>query len=189
MRFLPRPLALLIPAAMFLLFPVNAQAPADAAQPKPPAAADRKTQKPEFDRNQDKNMPAWKELMTSLTEDEKTDLKKLQEKSPEAFRDAIKQKLQNIKAKKQEENSKLTELVKKYNETQGSAEKNQLQRQIKELCEKQFDERMEGNRKSIEHVEQRLNELKKKYQDRLSKKNDIIEQRIKDLTKDPSLEW
>ena len=185
MRSLFKNLLLILPAAM-LMSAANAQATGETpAKPQKNIADKKQQQKPELDRN----MPAWKEVMGSLSEEEKTEFKKLHEKNPEAFREALNKKMQALKAKKQEDTSKVMDLVKKYNEAQSSGEKNQFQRQIKELCEKQFDERMESNRKSIEHVEQRLTELKKKYQDRVSKKNEIIEQRLKDLTKDPSLEW
>lgn len=131
----------------------------------------------------------FRELYSSLSEQEKADLKKLQQENPEAFREKLRQKLQALKQKKNEENSKLKELSKKYQEASLPQEKQEVLKQIRKITERQFDEKMESNKKSIENIETRFTELKKKYEERQLKRSEIIENRVLELTRDPSIEW
>lgn len=131
----------------------------------------------------------FRELYATLSEQEKAELKKLQQENPEAFREKLKQKIQALKQKKNEENSKLKSLSKKYQEASLPEEKQQVLKQIREITEKQFDQKMETNRKALENIEKRFAELKKKYEEREQKRSEIIESRVLELTKDPSLEW
>lgn len=138
------------------------------------------------------NRQAFQEqILDKLSEEQQTKLKRLQKENPEAFRKEIKNivkryKSKQVKAAKQKE---IDNLVSKYRESADNAEKEQLLIQIKEKVSEQFNDKMASNRQNIEKTGKRLDELKNQLKKREDNATLIIEERIKELTKDPSLRW
>ncbi|OGV35205.1 MAG: hypothetical protein A2020_04075 [Lentisphaerae bacterium GWF2_45_14] len=128
-------------------------------------------------------------FLSSLSDEEKGKLEKLRKENLEAFKQEIQKLMREKREKKMQENAKLQETVRKYREAKTDEEKQQALAELKTETEKEFNSKMEMNRKSIEQTEKRLQEFKKKYEERIQKSSAIIDERVKEITKDPSLNW
>jgi hypothetical protein len=131
------------------------------------------------------------QILNKLSEAQQAKLKKLQKENPEAFRKEIKilvkkYKSRHSKAAKQKE---IDILVSKYHRSKDNTEKEQLLVQVKEKLTKQFNDKMVNNRRNVERTEERLNELKDQLIKRESNADKIIEERLRELKKDPHLRW
>ena len=129
------------------------------------------------------------QLLASLPESERARLEQLKKENPEAFRTEVQKLVKERKEKRMQENAKLQELVAKYRETASDEEKQKILAEIRTETEKEFNAKMDANKKFIEQAEKRLEEFKKKCEARIEKASEIIDERVKELTKDPALKW
>lgn len=125
----------------------------------------------------------------SLSEEDRAQLKKLYAENPEEFKKELHKRIMNAKNKQDEEDAQIKDLVKKYRDAQSDQQKEDTEKQLKDLVTKQFQKKMDFNGKRIEEAEKRLSELKRIYEERQRKSDEIISQRVKDLTKDQTLNW
>ena len=130
-----------------------------------------------------------KRIMESLTEDEKAELKKLHKEDPEKFRQVLREKIQAHMKKKREEHQQLQEQITKYKKSTDEAAKTDAMAEIRKLVKKQFDEKMARNRQQLEASKKRLENLQKKYDERLGKADKIIEKHIETLIQPEELKW
>ena len=129
------------------------------------------------------------QLLASLPESERARLEQLKKENPEAFRTEVQKLFKERKEKRIQEDAKLQELAAKYREAASDEEKQKILAEIKTETEKEFTAKMEANKKFIEQAEKRLEEFKKKCEARREKASEIIDERVKELTKDPALKW
>jgi len=131
-----------------------------------------------------------KQLFNKLSKEDRGKLKELQKENPEAFRKEIKALVKKYRGKhsKGKQNKEIGEMVNKYHSAEGE-DKEQILLKIKEKVTKQFNNKMEANKRNIKKTEKRLNELKIQLQKREDNADEIIEARVKALTQDPSLRW
>lgn len=127
-------------------------------------------------------------MLQGLSKEEREELKELRKKDPEAFKKAIKEKIAQYQKMKQQEHRQLREMLEKYR-TAGEDEKAKYLEQIKAYTKKQFEEKMQRNREHVEQAEARLADLKQKLAEREKKADSIVDERVRELTRDPSLKW
>ena len=133
--------------------------------------------------------PALMMIENSFSDSEKAELQKLRSDNPEEFRKKVREKIQAIKEKKAPESAQISDLVEKYNKSASSEEKDNIRKQLRDISAKQFSARMRSNKDKIDLAEKRLADLKKEYEERMKKADDIIDKRVDDLTRDPTVRW
>lgn len=117
------------------------------------------------------------------------ELQKIRRENPDKMREEIKKKLSEKNKVWEEENKKMRELSEKYRNASSETEKEEIKNSMGEKLKQQFSQKMEMNRKRLEHAEKKLDQLRKKFDDRQKKADSIIEEKIRELTRDPDLAW
>ena len=132
----------------------------------------------------------------NLSEDEKNALKRLAFEKPDEFRDEIKKRFQAARQKRMDDFKKTGELQKAYRDAATPDDKAKAFERLKALVAEQFNQKMELNKKhleetenSLKNAEKRLEDFKLKYEERKAKADEIINDRVKELIKDPDLDW
>lgn len=132
----------------------------------------------------------------NLSDEDKTALKRMAFEKPDEFRDEIKKRFHAARQKRVEEFRKTSELQKAYRAATTPEERQKALENIKALVKEQFDQKMEMNKRRLAETEanlkdasKRLEEFKRKYEERKAKAAEIMDERVKDLTKDPGLDW
>jgi hypothetical protein len=126
-----------------------------------------------------------KELIEREYPDKVEELKKLREENPEKFREEVKNLLKKIKEKKGKERKAFMELLKQYRENPSD----NLKKRIMDNLSAQFDERLTMMRKIVDKRMELAEKMKERLEKRVENKNRIVEERFKELTKDPNLRW
>ncbi len=132
----------------------------------------------------------------NLSDDDKNSLKRLAFEKPDEFRDEMKKRFHAARQKRMEEVRKTNELQKAYRDASSPEDKQKALEAIKALVKEQFDQKMELNKKRLAETEanlkdaqSRLEDFKRKYEERKAKASEIMDERVKDLIKDPDLDW
>jgi len=147
---------------------------------------------PESDKNKVKM--SWQEttqqLLNSMSDRDRARLKKMQQENPPAFRKTIKSLLKKHKAKqlRLKEKQEMKILLEKYSKAQDE-DKVKVLSTITKKVTKQFNRKMLHNKQNIQKTEKRLNELKLLLKSREDNAEQIIQERIKFLIKNPHLRW
>jgi hypothetical protein len=128
-------------------------------------------------------------LMSSLSEEDRNELIKLRKEDPRKFRELLQKKAREARQKKQERDKKLKDLVNSYKKAENKEEKSEILQRITEETEKEFKEKMDINLRRLEEAEKKVREFRNKYETRKKKAKEIIDQRVKDLIRDPALKW
>jgi len=135
-------------------------------------------------------------LEQSLSDEDKANLKKMAFENPDEFREEMHKRFQSIHQKRLEDNKKLAELLKACRDASTPEAKQQALDKLRALVKEQFVQKMELNKKRLEETEKnlqeaskRLDEFKRKFEERSSRADQIIDERVKDLLKDPNLDW
>jgi len=68
-------------------------------------------------------------------------------------------------------------------------EKEKIRADIKKALSDEFNKKMASGKKHLDEVEKRLKELREKFEERKKKAEEIIERKLDDLTRDPTLNW
>ena len=181
--------------------PPSAPGGAEADQPPPPPDQDH--EKPEANGEQrehegehkgrmsEEGRQGWifKEIMDKLSEDERKQLMELQKTDPEKFKQVIKEKIQAYKQAREKEEAALNELVKKYKEASTPEQKAELETQIKKILKADLDKRIASGEREIEAAQKRIDELRKKIEERKKNADKIVDDKFKEITKDPDKKW
>jgi len=134
--------------------------------------------------------PAWiSQMLSKLTKSEKARLRHLQETDPQSFKAEVKKLVKKYKPQSSDSSRAIMSLIKKYHAAEDETEKNEIQAKIRDLVRKQFDTKMAINKKRYQEIAKKLQQLKKKIEEREANADAIIKQHVKDLTKDPALAW
>lgn len=139
-----------------------------------------------------KHYPRLNKFMESLSDEEKEELRELRQKNPKEFRKKMKQtihKMRKSKHSNSEADKGLKKLVKKYQTAKNDDQKEKIKSKIREITVQQFEAKMTANQQELERIEQRVKELRDKYELRKKKMDEIIENRVNSLTKNSELEW
>lgn len=138
---------------------------------------------------QNMRFPKLREMLGNMSPEEIERLKNLHKENPEAFKEEIRKKFQERKCSMGGTSKEVQELIQKYQQAENLDEKENCRNQIRECLRKQFKEKMEINRKRLEETENRIKELREKLEERQKRAEEIIEEHLRDLTKDPDLRW
>ena len=122
-------------------------------------------------------------IMSKLTDKEKENLKALQKKDQVAYQTELQTLAKKYKLKYSPISKEILDLLSQFHQTEDEDLKKELLATVSEVVRKEFNEQMEANRKNYEKAAKRLEELKKKIEERENKANKIISQRVKNLTK------
>ena len=132
----------------------------------------------------------------NLSDDERMKLKRLAFEKPDEFRDELKNSFQALHQKRMDERKKTADLQKAYREAATPEARKKALEDIKVFVQEQFAKKMEMNKKRLEDTDQslkdaekRLDEFKRKYEERKAKAAEIVDERVRDIIRDPNLEW
>jgi len=114
---------------------------------------------------------------------------KIHKENPDKMREEIKKKLSEKRKNWEEQNKKMQELSEKYRNASSETEKEEIKNTMREKLTEQFNKKMEMNSKRLEQAEKKLDQLRKKFEERKKKADSIIEEKIRELTRDPDLAW
>lgn len=128
-------------------------------------------------------------FLSSLSEEEREKLKNLRKEDPQKFREALREKMKEVHSKKQEQAKKIRDLVSSYKKAESQEEKTEILQRLREETEKEFREKMEINLRRLEESEQKVKKFREKYEMRKKMAKEIIDERVKDLTRDQNLKW
>lgn len=108
-------------------------------------------------------------------------MRKMKEKDPERYK-----RMMEIKELDEKEN----ELGKKFREARGRKEKGKIAKELRALLEKDFQMRQTEIQNRVKRVEQKLKDIKTKFETRQKKKAEIVNKRFDKLTGDKDyLDW
>jgi len=136
-----------------------------------------------------KLLPLMQKIFDSMTEEEKNELKKLYQENPDKFREKMQDKVAAYKKEQRKTSEELKNLLSKYHSSKDDNEKAALYKQIEASSRKEFLRRMEDNRKRLEVLEKQLKTLRQSYEFRRNNADKIINERVRQLTRDPNMEW
>lgn len=127
-------------------------------------------------------------IISQLSDSEKKRLRELQKSDVKAFRREIRKIAGRYKTEHSKKSKEIRNLITAFHSAEGD-EKSVLKEKIREFVRAQFNRKMEGNKKNYEKAEKRLKELKKRLEVRENNAEIIIQERVRELTKDPALHW
>jgi chromosome segregation ATPase len=130
-----------------------------------------------------------RKFFQSISDEEKQRLRKLRHEAPEAFRKEIKKRVDEFRSEQREKTVRIKKLRRQYINADNETEKQKALKAIRRETEKEFKEKMAENKRRLEEAGKRLKELKAKYEERKKRADEIIKQRVKDLVRDPALQW
>jgi len=113
------------------------------------------------------------------------ELKKLREEDPEKFRSEVKKLVQQTRKERIEKQKEFKALLKKYRENPSD----ELKAQIKDKLAEQFEMRIEIMKKIVAKNSEKKDKMQERLEKRIANKDEIIEDRLRELTKDPALRW
>ncbi len=165
-------LALVVVATMLAPATLSAQAP----ETKPSAA------------RSNRHAPLARPPLPRLSDNERAELKRLQQEDPKAFREEIKKLVRRHQRETDKEQKQLRELANKAKMAKGD-ERKKLVQKLKKLVASVFDRRMKDNWKRYKNAAKRLQELKSALKKREQHRDDIVAGKVDSLLKDPALKW
>jgi hypothetical protein len=140
-------------------------------------------------KNQNKDRKIYSnKIMSQLSDKEKSRLWELAKADPNAFRQELKKIAIKYKAKHSKKNQEIKKMVADFHAAEGDKKK-VIKEKIAAMVRDQFTRKMEMNKKNYEKALKRLQELKQKLDERENNSDVIIEERVRELTKDPALHW
>ena len=127
-------------------------------------------------------------IMSKLSKDEKLRLRELRTNDPAAFREEMGKIIKKSKQGRNKRDPEMRNMIKSYHNA-SDEDKPAIKQKITELVRKQFDKKMDVNRKNYEKAQKRLQELKNKLTERENNADVIIQNRVDFLTQNPALHW
>jgi len=131
----------------------------------------------------------FRKFISELSQEDLEKLKKLNKENPEAFKEEMRKRMESKRSEFEGQNSKASELAGKFHSAQNDNEKAKIKDELRNSVKKEFDSKMEMNRKRLEQAEKQLGEFKVKLDERKKKADEIIDGRVGDLLKDPGMKW
>lgn len=133
-------------------------------------------------KNKKGNSPVAK-VMSKLTDEEKEKLKDLQKKDQVAYQKELQTLAKKYKLRYSPISKEILDLLAQLKKTEDAEKKKEILENLSEVVRKEFNEQMEANRQNYEKAAKRLEDLKKKMEEKEAKADKIISQRVKILTK------
>ena len=136
----------------------------------------------------------WLKRLESENPEEFQRLQTLRENDPEAFRKEMRAQMEKrvvgfVKQHSGGLENETRELGKKYRTADTDKEKAAIKAELETKVHQAFDARLEGQKKLIAHLEEKLDELKKQVQTREKNREAICRKRVTELTENPNLRW
>lgn len=131
----------------------------------------------------------FSKFISELSQEDLEKLKKLSKENPEAFREEIRRKMESKRSELDGQNSKASELAEKFRNALNDTERAKIKGELRDSVKDEFEKKMEINRKRLEQAEKQLGEFRLKLDERKQKADEIIDGRVNDLLKDPSMKW
>ena len=100
-------------------------------------------------------------------------LKQLQEENPEAFKEELMRRVKARKSENEDKDSKSAQLAKKYLQTVGEPEKEEIKAEMKSALLEEFEQKMKKNEERLQSSEKKLHEFKKNIEERRKNKETI----------------
>ena len=119
-------------------------------------------------------------IMTDMSSQERARLSELQQSDPKAFRKEIGKIVKKYRVENSKKDPELKKLIKAYNSA-SDEEKEEIKKQITDSVSKHFNKKMDANRKNYKKAAKRLEDLKRKLNEREQNAALIIEARVKQL--------
>ncbi len=133
--------------------------------------------------------PLLKKFMGKMSQEEIEKLKSMHDENPDAFRAEMMNRMKERKDEFESKNSKSMDLSKKYHSTDDETEKARIKEELSSVVASEFDEKMKKNRERFEKAEKQMQEFKRKIEEREKNRDQIIQDRMDELLKDPDLKW
>lgn len=116
-------------------------------------------------------------------------LKELATQDQEKFRSEIERKFHEKHRFSAEDPQLFQELVEEFRNAKDENSKEKALEKLKKALKEEFDKKMEFNQNRIRQAEKKLQQLKKKFQEREKRCDEIINEKMRELTRDPILNW
>lgn len=117
--------------------------------------------------------------------EEYSNLIKLQKDNPREFQEKLMMLTRKLEEKQQQEVRKFNELIEKYRKTKSDEDKAAIRKQL----EIEFSQKMTLQRKRVEKLGENYEKAKAALAKRETGKDEIINDRLKQITSDPDLKW
>jgi lipoate-protein ligase A len=131
----------------------------------------------------------FSKFISELSQEDLERLKKLSKENPEGFREEIRKKMESNRSEFDGQNSKASELAEKFRKALNDTEKAKVKGELRDSVKDEFEKKMEINLKRLEQAEKQLGEFRLKLDERKQKADEIIDGRVNDLLRDPSMKW
>jgi len=131
----------------------------------------------------------FSKFISELSQEDLEKLKKLSKENPEAFREEIRRKMESKRSEFDGQNTKASELADKFRNALNDTERAKIKGELRDSVKDEFEKKMEINRKRLEQAEKQLGEFRLKLDERKQKADEIIDGRVNDLLRDPSMKW
>ncbi len=129
-----------------------------------------------------------KKFFSSLSEEEQEKLKGLKKSNPEEFRKEINKIADKLRSEHKTQKAKRNELKKQYLEA-NSEEKAKIKEELRKEYKILFDEKMKKNREKYDRAKEKMEEYKQQLEERERNADKIIELKLEEELKNPSLRW
>jgi len=115
-------------------------------------------------------------------------LKGLKKSNPEEFRKEINKIADKLRSEHKTQKAKRNELKKQYLEA-NSEEKAKIKEELRKEYKILFDEKMKKNREKYDRAKEKMEEYKQQLEERERNADKIIELKLEEELKNPSLRW
>jgi hypothetical protein len=117
--------------------------------------------------------------------DQLKEIGQLRKKDRKAATEKYKALMEKAREEMKQEREKFIKLVKEYQKTKDA----KLLAEIKDKVTQAYSKRLDFQKKMIDNTQERLNDMKKRLEKDLAKKDEMIENKVKRIVKDPKLNW
>jgi hypothetical protein len=117
--------------------------------------------------------------------DQLKEIGELRKKDRKAATEKYKALMEKAREEMKQEREKFIKLVKEYQKTKDA----KLLAEIKDKVTKAYSKRLDFQKKMIDRTQDRLNAMKKRLEKDSAKKDEMIENKVKKIVKDPKLNW
>ena len=132
----------------------------------------------------------WVETLKEEEPEEYERLMELRREDPDAFRQEIRERIrEKIEDRMPESARECQKLRQKYHEADNDREKEEIREDLEDAVEDAFEERLERQEELVDDLEEKLDKLRDRIRKRKDNKDEIIEVRVEQLTRDPDLRW
>lgn len=137
----------------------------------------------------------WLERMKRENPDEFQRLLQLRQTDPQQFSQELRKFAQQRRGSMRhsgratEEERKCQELGRLYHETKDTAERERIRGELRGAVEAAFDRQIKERREWLDEMMRKIEGGRKRLAEREAKRDEVCEDRVHDLTRDPGLKW